>query len=76
MKTRILTGLALLPDNLYFSGALGLLLLPLSVVPVQLIEEHHQRRHQVQVLIHPACLQDTFRDVPLVGGSLLKSIRA
>lgn len=72
MKPKLLTGPPQLPDDLYFSGTLRLLLFPLSIVPIQFVEEHDQCRHEVQVLIHPACFKDAFRDVPLIGGSLFK----
>lgn len=61
---------ARLPDDLHPSGTLRLLLLPLRLVPVQLVEHHHQRGDQVEVLVHPAGLQDAFGNVPLVGGPL------
>lgn len=58
------------PDYLHSGGALRLLLLPLRLVPVQLVEHDHQGRHQVQVLVHPARLEDPFGDVPLIRSSL------
>lgn len=58
------------PNNFHLSGTLGLLLLPLRVVPVQLVEEDHQGRHQVEMFVHPACFQDALWDVPLIGSAL------
>ena len=58
------------PDYLHSGGAFGLLFLPLRLVPVQLVEHDHQGGYQVQVLVHPARLEDPFGDVPLVRSSL------
>lgn len=59
-----------LPHNLHFGCTFRLFLLPLRVVPVQLVEENNQSRYEIEVFIHPTCFQDAFRDVPLVRCSL------
>lgn len=59
-----------LPDNLHFGGAFRLLLLPLWIIPVQLIKKHHQSWDKVQVFVHPASLQNPFWNVPLIRCSL------
>lgn len=59
-----------LPHNLYFSCTFRLFLFPLRVIPIQLVEQNNQGRYQVQMFIHPARLQNAFRDVPLIGRAL------
>lgn len=57
-----------LPDDLYFRGTLHLFFLPLMVVPVEIKEEHNQRRHLLALLVQPVNLQDASRLVVFIVG--------
>ena len=52
--------LLILPDEIDPRGALHLLLLPVRLVPVQVVEDHHETRHFVQVLAEPVGLEYAF----------------
>jgi hypothetical protein len=64
-----------IPDDLYPGRTLRLLFFPLRLIPVQFIEHNHQGWYQIQMLIHPASLQDPFRNVPLVWRSLQTAMK-
>ena len=49
--------LLLLPDEIDPGGALHL---PVRLVPVQVVEDHHETRHFVQVLAEPVGLEYAF----------------
>ena len=59
-----------IPNYFHSGRALRLLFFPLGLIPVQFVEHDHQGWHQIQMLIHPACLQDPFGNVPFIRSSL------